>query len=153
MGDKIKIREATKRDFNSISKLNYEYGEYEKGLDNKIHNSSLKDIKKQDLNHFIDGTTYFLIEKNKKLIGVLSINIDKRGIDNIGVLHTLIITKEERGKGYGSKLAEFAYNYLKNNKCRRVRTFIHFANKNAQEFWKKQGFELEHGYTGVKMLK
>lgn len=149
----MKIRKATKKDLDEISKLNYEYGEYENELDKNVKNSSLKDIKKQDLKYFKLGTIYFLIEENKKVIGSLSINLDKRGKENVGVLHTLIITKEARGKGYGFRLVNYAFDYFKKHNCRRVRTFIHFANKNAQEFWKKQGFELEHGYTAVKILK
>lgn len=149
----MKIRKATKIDMNEISKLNHEYGKYENELDKEVHNSSLKDIKKQDLKYFKLGTIYFLIEEDKKVIGSLSINVDKRGKENVGVLHTLIITKEARGKGYGARLVNYAFDYFKKHKCIRVKTFIHFANKNAQIFWKKQGFELEHGYTGVKTLK
>lgn len=147
------IRKATIEDLGKIAELFGEYGHYENDLDRNVKASSINEIKKSERNYFELGTIYFIIEEKGGILGCLNVNIDKRGKEKVGVLHTLIITKEARGKGYGSKIVKYAFDYFKKKGCRRAKTFVHFANKNAQKFWKGKGFELEHGYNGVKKLK
>ena len=149
----MKIRKATKKDMNKICELMQEYGKYENSLDNHVKFDSLKNIKKQEEKHMCLGTIYILAEENGIIGGVLNINVDKRGKENIGVLHTLIVTKEARGKGIGRNLVNYAYNYFKKKGCKRVRTFIHLKNKNAFSFWKKQGFETEAGFVATRVLR
>jgi diamine N-acetyltransferase len=149
----MKIREAKKSDLKEISKLSYEYGKYENKLDKEVESASIKKSEKLD-KHFMDlGTIYFLAEEDGKTKGVLSINIRKQGKEKKGVLHTMIITKDSRGKGYGNALVNHAMNYFKKNGCRRIGTFVHFKNKKAKAFWEGQGFEMEHGYLASKELK
>jgi N-acetylglutamate synthase-like GNAT family acetyltransferase len=150
----MKIRKATKKDLKEITELSYEYGQFENKLDKNIEiEKDLKKLQKIQEKWMCLGTKYILAQEKDEILGVLSFNIDKRGKEKIGILHTLIVTKEARGKGYGGELVKYALNYFKENRCTRVRTFAHFANKNAQKFWKSKGFELEHGYMGTKVMK
>ena len=148
----MKIRKATIKDLGEIAKLFLEYGELEHKLDKNVRKESLKDILKIEKEHMKLGTEYFIVEENDNLLGVINTNIDKRGKEKIGVFHTIIITKEARGKGYGKKLLKHVSNYFKKKGCLRVRTFIHKANKNALNFWIKQGFQTEEGYHASKRL-
>jgi len=147
------IRKATKKDLKSIAELLNEYTKYEHSLNKKIRVESLKELKREEKKHFSEGCIYFIAGDNRESVGCLNANIDRRGKSKIGVIHNLIITKNARGKGYGNKLIEFAFNYFKKKGCKRVKTFIHGANKNAKGFWEKQGFELEEGYSGSMKLK
>ena len=149
----MKIRLATPKDLPEIAELFCEYGQYEHNLDKNVEAPKLKEEQEQNKAHMNLGTKYILLEEEGKIVGILNFNIDKRGKEKVGVLHTLIITKAARGKGYGGKLVDFAFSNFKKQGCRRVRTFIHFANKNAQGFWKKYGFNLEHGYIASRRLK
>lgn len=149
----MKIRLATKKDLNAIAELFYEYGEYEHSLDKNVETPKLKEEMEQIKEHMKSGTKCILLEEEGKVSGVLNFDIDKRGKEKVGVLHTLIVTKNSRGKGYGKALTDYALNYFKKKGCIKVRTFIHYANKNAQEFWKKNGFRLEHGYVASRRLK
>lgn len=146
------IRKATQGDLKEIAKLFLEYGKYENSLNNEVSTGSLKQIIKEEKEHMKLGTEYFVVEENKKILGVLNMNVDKRGKEKIGVLHTLMITKEARSKGYGKELVGYALKYFKKKGCRRVRTFIHISNKNALCFWKKQGFHAEEGYAASRRL-
>lgn len=148
----MKIRKATKRDLNEIAKLSCEYGKYENTLDKNVEAPSLKKSKELD-EHFMKlGTIYFVVEENGKIKGVQSVNIRKQGKEKKGVLHTTIITKDARGKGYGDALVKHAINFFKKQGCKRLDTFVHFKNKGAKKFWEKQGFEMEHGFLATKKL-
>ena len=149
----MKIRKATKKDVNKIAKLSLEYAKYENKLNKKIKIKSLREIEKEEMNWFKLGTKYFIAEKEKEVLGVLSFNISTRGKEKIGILHTTIIKKNVRGKGIGTSLVNSALNYFKKHNCRRVKTFIHIKNKNAFKFWTRQGFEVEEGYAAEKKLK
>lgn len=147
------IRKATKKDINEIARLFQEYGELEHGLDKNVKTENLNEIIKTEKKHMTLGTEYLIAEQDNKALGVLNINISLMGKEKIGVLHTLIITKDARGAGMGTRLVKYALNYFKKNGCSRVRTFIHISNKNALGFWKKQGFYTEEGYTASRGLK
>jgi N-acetylglutamate synthase-like GNAT family acetyltransferase len=148
----MRIRKATKKDLGAISKLFLEYENYEHNLDKSLEVSSLKKEKEQNKKYMDLGTSYFVIEDKGEILGALDINIDKRGKENVGVLHTLIVTSKARGKGYGDKLIKHALNYFKSKGCKRARTFVHFKNKNGYSFWKKYGFNFELGYNATKKL-
>lgn len=152
--DKMIIRKATKKDLKKIAELFLEYGKYENKLDKNVKVEGLKELESTEKEHMKLGTEYLIAEDNEeKILGVLNTNIDKRGKEKVGVLHTLIVTEKARGSGIGNKLVKSALDYFKKKYCRRVKTFIHIANKNALDFWKKQGFHTEQGYHAVKMLK
>jgi len=147
------IRKATKKDLNKIAELFLEYDKLEHKLDRNVKLFSLKETENSEREHMKLGTEYLLAEEDKEVLGVLNMNIDKRGKEKMGVLHTLIVTEQSRGKGVGKKLVKQAFDYFKKNGCRRVKTFIHKMNENAKGFWEKQGFHLEEGYHAVRMLK
>ena len=148
----MKIRKAIKKDLGRIAELFLEYDKYENNFDKDVELCSLNEVRKAEEEHINLGTKYLLAEEDGKIVGALNFDIDKRGKEKIGVLHTLIITKEARGKGFGSKLVNYALSHFKLNKCKRVKTFIHLKNKNAYEFWKKQGFKTEAGYSASRRL-
>lgn len=139
----MKIRKATIRDIDAITELFQEYDLYEKSLNRKRKVDSYKSIRKQALFYFKKPTfIFFVIEKDGKIIGVQDLDVRKRGKESLGVLHTMVITKKERGKGYGDKLFKEAIKYLKSKKCVSVSSLVEAYNKPAQKYWKKQGFSL-----------
>lgn len=149
----MKIRKATIEDLKDIAELFLEYDKYEHNLDRNVKLLSLKEIIKSEKEHMKLGTEYILAEEDNKILGALNLNIDERGKEKIGVLHTLIVRKDSRGRGIGNQLVKYAFAYFKKKGCKRVKTFIHAANKNAKVFWEKQGFNLEEGYTASRRLK
>jgi len=148
----MEIRKATKNDLKEIARLMKEYAKYENNLDENIKVGSLKKIEKEERVLFGFGTKYALAEEDKKILGVLGFNIDRRGKEKIGAIHSTIVLEKARKKGVGKSLVVYVLKYFKKNNCRRVRTFIHKNNKNAINFWAKQGFETTEGYSVEKML-
>jgi len=149
----MKIIKATKKDLGKIADLYHEYDKYEHNLDKSVELCSRKMVKKSEERWMNFGTKYILVKENEKIVGALNFDIDLRGKEKIGVLHTLIITKDARGKGYGTQLVKYLLDYFKQKSCSRVRTFIHLNNKDAFSFWKKLGFETSVGYVATRTLK
>lgn len=148
----MKIRKATKNDLDEIAKLSYEYGKYENSLDKNVEAPSLKKSKELDKNFMELGTLYFVVEESGKIKGVQSVNIRKQGKEKKGVLHTTIIVKDARGRGYGKALVKHAMDFFKKQGCKRLDTFVHFKNKGAKKFWEKQGFKMEYGFLATKKI-
>jgi GNAT superfamily N-acetyltransferase len=148
----MEIKKATKKDLKKIAEIFQEYGKYEHNLDENVNCGKISEIIKIENKHMRDGTIYFLIIENEEIIGVINFNIDYRGKEKIGGIHTLIIIEKARGKGYGSKLFNFVLNYFKRKGCKRVRTFIHIKNKKAFDFWQKKKFIMEEGYIASRRI-
>ena len=57
-----------------------------------------------------------------------------------GEISELIISKEARGKGIGKQLMKKIENYFKSIDCEYVFLDVFAYNKNAVEFYKKEGY-------------
>jgi N-acetylglutamate synthase-like GNAT family acetyltransferase len=111
----MKILKAKLSDMQRIAELSHEYGRYEKRLDKKQKIEPIKEEKETATKFFKKNEViWFLLEEDKKVIGFVSVSIDKRGKTKIGVFHTIFIEEKYRGNSEGTKLLNFAFNYLKN---------------------------------------
>lgn len=153
MKEKIIIRKATIKDLDVLSELDLAYCKYENSLDKRIEVSPIKEIRKANEKYMKLGTQYFLAEEGKFPLGFIDINFRLQGKERTAVIHTLFVNEVARGKGVGNKLVQHVFSLFKKNKCTRVASFSHIANKNAQNFWKKNGFNLEEGYYMSRRLK
>jgi len=153
MKTNIKIRKATKKDLDILAKLDLGYCLYENSLDKRIEIPTIKELRITTEKYMKLGTVYFIAEESKIPLGYISINFCLQGREHTGVIHTLFIDEKARGRGIGNMLVQYVFDLFKKNKCTRVRSFMHIANRNAQAFWKKQGFELEEGYTASRRMK
>ena len=149
----MKIRRATIKDIDEISRLFYEYGKYEHKLNKNVKVGSFAEIKKEGRVWFDLGTRYFLAEVDGKVVGSIAFNFGKIGKERIGVIHTIIVLEKFRGRGIGNEMVNKVINYFREKKCRRVKSFVHIGNKESYKFWKKQGFIAEEGYAINRMLK
>jgi ribosomal protein S18 acetylase RimI-like enzyme len=152
----MKIRKATKKDINGITKLLIEEDKYENKLNREIKIQTKDKIKKDVKISLEDKSILFLIAIEKRyLVGMISISIDKRGNTKIGRIQDIIIKEEFRRKGIGRKLFKKAEEYFKKQKCKKIQSFIQIKNKNSQRFWKNMNFKFDKvdGYTITKILK
>jgi ribosomal protein S18 acetylase RimI-like enzyme len=149
----MKIRKATEKDLNIIAKFDQGYGLYENSLDKRLGVSKIAELKKVNKKFMRLGTLYFIAEEKGIPLGFIDINFRLQGKEHTGVIHTLFVKEDARGKGIGKILVQHVLKLFKKNKCTRIASFSHAANKNAQAFWKKNGFELEEGFHLSKRLK
>jgi ribosomal protein S18 acetylase RimI-like enzyme len=97
-----------------------------------------KTIKK--LNNTIKGKNKrFIVKKNGELIGHIKLFNKKSPHNHIIELTSLIIKKEERGKGIAKQLIEYSIKKNKNNKM--FVLAVDTKNKKAIELYKKMGFK------------
>lgn len=121
-------------DEDSLDRLHPEYRDKMAVLD-------LEEVKKNN------GKCYLAVE-NEKAIGLIMGYV--RTYDEYdyldykcpksGEISELIISKEARGKGIGKQLMKKMENYFKSINCEYVFLDVFAYNKNAVEFYKKEGY-------------
>lgn len=79
--------------------------------------------------------------------------------NQVMVLHTLVVSPRENGKGYGSNFIEFYENYALENGCHYLRMDTNERNVNARRLYKKLGYKevsivpcVFNGIEGVKLV-
>lgn len=121
-------------DEDNLDRLHPEYRDKMAVLD-------LEEVKKNN------GKCYLAVE-NEKAIGLIMGYV--RTYDEYdyldykcpksGEISELIISKEARGKGIGKQLMKKMENYFKSINCEYVFLDVFAYNKNAVEFYKKEGY-------------
>jgi len=150
----MRIRKATIKDIDRIAELCIEYGRYEHELDKNQGIGTFDEEKKITLKFFKSKEyEWFLLDDNGKVVGFISLAIEKRGKTKRGLFSTIFIEKEYRGKGWGTKLLNHALDYLKKKGCTSVRSFGYPNNKASADFYRKLGFDVSLGYYISKRLK
>ena len=60
--------------------------------------------------------------------------------ENVMVIHTLVVTPAEKGKGYGTKFVDFYERFAKENGCSALRMDTNEKNLAARALYKKLGY-------------
>ncbi len=140
----LKIRNAKLEDKIIVAKLWHQYELYEHSLDKRIKVDFEKSYIKQFEEIFKNKSNIIVIaEYDSKAVGIIDYISYKKGKLKIGSLGNAFVLKEYRGKGIGSKLADYVVNKLKKQKCKFIRSAVRVNNKKAQKFWKKRGFKID----------
>ena len=94
---------------------------------------------------------FFLLEKNKKLIG-MALYYYKYSTwkGKCLFLEDIIVTEKERGFGYGKLLFEEVINVAKKQKVRRMEWQVLDWNKDAIKFYEKYTAELDAEWVNCK---
>ncbi len=94
----------------------------------------------------------FVMEIGGKIIAAARINKEQVDVyadvswkheaeaENVMVLHTLVVTPVEKGKGYGTKFVDFYESYAKENRCSVLRMDTNEKNTVARALYKKLGY-------------
>lgn len=150
---RMKIRKATIKDIQRIAELGIEYGKYEHSLDSSVKIDTLNEEKRMTLKFFKDKEIeWFVLEDDSKVVGFVSLSVERRAKVKRAVFHTIFVEKEYRGKGEGTRLLKHALDYLKKKGCVSIRSFAYPKNKKAAEYYKKLGFDVSLGYYLSKGL-
>ena len=89
-----------------------------------------------------------MVEKDKDAVYVAQVNNKIAGLiqivpygQNVSWLFRLIIKKQFRGSGIGSKLLKKAEEILKKKGNKEIGLFVNAENNNLKSFYKKRGFK------------
>jgi len=139
----MKIRKARKEEIPVISKL----------ILNTLDNINAKDYKKrqlefekkchtiQELKKEFEKKIFFILEENKKIIGVVQLDLNEKSVDR------LFLIPKYFGKGYGKRLMDFAEDYAKKKGIKKI---ILYPTDYALNFYKKVGYKIVKEFIGTK---
>ena len=132
----VDISKPKPSDFFSIYLLLKELYPKERFSKNKLQKIFLKQLKNKN-------QMTLVAKEHNEIIGFanlnLRINLQEQGI--VGLLTELIVTKEHRKKGIGTKLLKAITNESKKKKCKEIQFSSTLKRKKAHLFYKKLGYK------------
>ena len=132
------IRPIEPRDYPKIIELFKEFALFEK-LPEKMTNSVSQIENDKEL------FNCFIAETNDTIIGYTTYFYAYYSwIGKSLYLDDLYVTQKHRNKGLGKKLLNIVINIAKENNCKKVRWQVSSWNKNAQNFYKNIGAEIDN---------
>ena len=144
----MKIRKATKKDFEEIDKIYVEGSLYEGRLQfpkvskkemvkelNKARRDRLISFRRElkDKKHF-----WIVAIENNNIIGIGNAWIKSK---DTGMIGQVFITKRFRGKGFGTAIMKNLIKWLKGKKKKYIESGIYWNNKPSIKFHEKLGFK------------
>lgn len=99
------------------------------------------------LNFIYSQEKIFFANKDQRIVGVVQFNPSRGLISNVGV------DSEQRGKGYGRQIAQFALGQLKNSGCKQAYLRVHVENKAAIHVYESLGFSIAERYKTLMWTK
>ena len=150
----MKIRKATKKDFEEYYKLKQDETEEYSRLIKKRMKLPPKSKLKKEFNTFLSdkNTFIFVIEEDNKLIAYFQGSLLKSIWENFGYIDDIFVSRKFRRQGLGTKLIKNFIKILKSKKIKKIRIGVNSENKKALLLYKKLGFKITH-YEMDKRLK
>ena len=149
-------RELIQRDFDFIRSFNpltdslselvhlaYESGEYSRlNIDSNFSNNEFKRLYKEwlikSVNNSIDYDVYVYIGDSNKIIGFISLAVQRKGVSEIVLI---AVAGSERGKGIARKLVNKAINQTKLNNFKKIEVVTQGINTPALSLYTNTGFK------------
>lgn len=82
---------------------------------------------------------FVLVKEDDKYIGQLELSIREYEGEDIGYIHLYYLIREERGKGKGQQLHDYAKQFFKNNNINEFHLRVSPTNTSAINFYRKNG--------------
>lgn len=141
----IVIRQATLNDLQSIQNLNYELFKSEK---ENFDSTLIVDwpLSEEGKNYFEEliNNEYVIIALNgENVTGYLAGSINEKGsyeLIQYGEINNMLVDEKYRGFGIGKHLINKFKEYCKSKNITNLKVVASAKNKNAVEFYRKQGF-------------
>ncbi len=136
------IRELVKEDLNKVFfDLYYEGFVFHYNQRPDIFKKrSIKELKEYVFEQLEKGLKIIGFYNDKELIGYLAYEIKEKATKCLWI-DEFIITKKERGKGYGSLLMQEVKKISEKEKVKRIELNVYSFNENAIKLYKKLGYK------------
>lgn len=147
---KIKIRKATKKDFEKYYPLKLEESkEYEKIIGKIMKIPSKQSLKKEFLN-FVSKKNSFILFAGEEgnFVAYINVSIYKNIWSQCGYIEDIFVLKDYRNKGFATKLIKKFVSFLKKNNIHELELSVNVKNKNAIKLYNKLGFEINKYENG-----
>ncbi len=142
----VVIRKASLEDLNTIQELNNYLFKLEK---DNYDSTLIKDwpLSKKGKEYFSDliENHYVIVAiVDNSIVGYLAGSIEEKGsYEEIqyGEINNMFLKEESRGLGIGKSLINYFKDYCREKNISNIKVVASFKNKNAIEFYHKNGFE------------
>ncbi|MFC2142825.1 GNAT family N-acetyltransferase [Candidatus Aenigmatarchaeota archaeon] len=134
----MEIRAAVEDDFNAILELIKQLtSKPEKYNDASPYREAFLTALKKE------GTHVFVLIEDDKVIGHINLSLywDTWHLGNAVFVDALIIDKNHRGKGHGTKLITFTEKFAKENNAKMIYLYTEDFRKVAKSIYEKAGFK------------
>lgn len=140
------IRRANLNDLDIICELNNQLFKLEKeNYDSTlVDNWPLTNEGKEYFEDLIKNHYVIVALLNDKIVGYLAGTIEEKEsyeLIQYGEINNMLVTEECRGTGIGRKLIDNFKEYCKNHSINNIKVVASFKNKDAINFYHKNGFE------------
>ena len=140
----ISVRKATDKDIPVILDLLYKLGRP------KAKNDFETEIFEKQIKQYISNSDKQILvaELDSKIVGMVSLMfVSRLNRDKLELyIPELIVSEENRGKGFGNKLIEECIKIAKEKKCHRIKLESGNQRIDAHQFYKKLGF-IQHALS------
>ena len=141
----IYVRQATLADIEAIQKLNYGLFKLEKeSFDSTLVTDwPLSQVGKKYFEELISNEYVIVAMKDNSIIGYLAGSINEKcsySLVQYGEINNMFVDDHYRGQGVGKMLVAAFKKYCADKNIQNLKVVASAKNKNAQEFYKKQGF-------------
>lgn len=148
------IRKAIQQDIDAVA------ASYEKLLTHEAVTHSYTNWKpgvypiRQDAQRALDADTLYVLEENGQVCASMILNQHQAEAygemewqyparkDQVLVIHTLTMSPEMSGKGYGTRMVRFAMEEARRMGCTVIRLDTYVGNLPAQRLYQKLGFRI-----------
>ena len=148
----MKIKAATKKDFDKINELDEKICLYEKKFDPLIRVGKFEKKNVKEIFKFKDKKAFLAVENNK-VVGHIIGWMEKRKLYNninVGFICDIFVERKFRNKGIGGALMKEMMKWFKKKGARYEELHVYTGNKKAQKLYKQAGFK---EYDKVMRLK
>ncbi len=139
----IKSYNSTVHSLDTLYTLALEAGAYSRfKLDSNFPINSFKEMYHQWVNNSVakrNADIVLVHETNKSINGFVSIQLQ----NSIATIGLIAVDAGHRGKGIGTQLIHASVAYALQNKCSTLNVATQFMNKEAMQFYKKNGFQIQ----------
>lgn len=140
------IRKATSDDLDIICELNNQLFKLEKEKYDStlVENWPLTNEGKKYFKDLINNHYVIVALLDDKIAGYLAGSIEEKGVYELiqyGEINNMLVIEEYRGIGVGKKLIDNFKEYCKSQNIDNIKVVASFKNKDAINFYRKNGFE------------
>jgi len=155
----MRIRKATKKDLESLNKLQIGLAKYEAKLRKTLIDP--EKVRKWYEKHYKKmikkkNCAFFVAEVNGKIVGYILGGIETPTHRHIykrrGYIHDAFILDEYRRKRVGKQLTQKLFKWFKSKGIKWIRVDAYTNNRVGINFWKKMGFK-EYVLEMTKVIK
>ena len=140
------IRKATSDDLDIICELNNQLFKLEKEKYDStlVENWPLTNEGKKYFKDLINNHYVIVALLDDKIAGYLAGSIEEKGVYELiqyGEINNMLVIEEYRGIGVGKRLIDNFKEYCKSQNIDNIKVVASFKNKDAINFYRKNGFE------------